>query len=330
MDLIIYHNNCPDGWAAAYICKMKYPGAKLTPLNHGLDGISVDTLLISCIGKDVIMVDYSLRTRRDNDELNRVAKSFHIYDHHKSAQEVLAGADYATFDMKRSGAGLAWDYLFGKDVCEPLPGEAAFYPKRPWWVNYTEDQDLWNWVLPDSQEINAYLMTRPRTVESWDEVAEMEQMDAHLGGIGVRAYIEYYTRSVVEERQDGILVFEGRNYQVSVLNIPYAGVSEAGNALVNLGYEIGLAWFERSDGQIQFSLRSKKGGDVDVSAIAKSFGGGGHQSAAGFQISVEDGRALVDKILGRDVISRERMQEEVKRLLNDPEFVRRNSGGCIE
>ena len=36
MDLI-YHNNCPDGWCAAFICKMKWPAAELMPLNHGLN-----------------------------------------------------------------------------------------------------------------------------------------------------------------------------------------------------------------------------------------------------------------------------------------------------
>lgn len=119
-------------------------------------------------------------------------------------------------------------------------------------------------------------------------------------GVGSLAYIDYYTRSVIAERQDGVLEFEDRNYQVSVLNIPYAGVSEAGSALVSLGYEIGMAWFERGDGITQFSLRSLKGGDVDVSAIAKSYGGGGHASASGFQLNLSEGRQLVDKILGRN------------------------------
>jgi oligoribonuclease NrnB/cAMP/cGMP phosphodiesterase (DHH superfamily) len=304
MDLIIFHASCPDGWAAAYICHMKYPEAELMSLNHGLLPATLDELVNYVADKDVIMVDYSLRTRFDNDQLNIAAKSFRILDHHKTAQAVLEGAPYATFDMKRSGAGLAWDYLFGKNMMlhwyddEIKP---AFIKPRPWWVSYTEDQDLWNWALPDSQLVNAFLMVQPRTVEIWDDLTKRHDVtSATEAGIGVRSYIEYYTRSVVAERQDGILLFEGRNYKVSVLNIPYAGVSEAGNALVNLGYEIGLAWFERGDGITQFSLRSLKGGDVDVSAIAKSYGGGGHASAAGFQLSLSEGRRLVDTILGRN------------------------------
>jgi len=37
------------------------------------------------------------------------------------------------------------------------------------------------------------------------------------------------------------------------------------------------------DGQVKVSLRGK--GDVDVSAIAAKFGGGGHRNAAGFTMA---------------------------------------------
>jgi oligoribonuclease NrnB/cAMP/cGMP phosphodiesterase (DHH superfamily) len=291
---------------------MKWPEAELLPLNHGLDDMQHKLLMQRCKDKDVIMVDYSLRTRELNDRLNAVAKSFRILDHHKSAQEVLAGAPYATFDMKRSGAGLAWDYLFGKDAPELKVGfqgpelDALMDSHRPWWVNYTEDQDLWNWALPDSQEINAYLMTRPRTIEEWNQIVKMDRLDAQRLGIGIRTYIEYYTRSVIEEAQEGVLVFEGINHRTAVLNIPYAG--EAGNALCKNDYSVSLLWFERGDGQIQFSLRSD--GSVDVSKIAQSFGGGGHHNASGFELSLYEGRILVDRILGRSVL--------------------RSPGGCIK
>lgn len=299
MDLIIYHNNCPDGWCAAFIAKMKYPEAELVPLNHGLDSLQLTSVLNQCIGKDVLMVDYSLRTRELNDSLNSMAKSFRILDHHKTAQAALEGASYAIFDMKRSGAGLAWDYLFGKDKGLHWYGEqiaeASFYQKRPWWVNYTEAQDLWNWTLPNSQTVSAFLMVQPRTIEIWDNLIKLSVDEAANYGVGVREYIEYYTRSVIEQVQEG--TFEG--YKTGVLNIPYVGVSEACGALVDKkGYEIGLAWFERGDGVTQFSLRGN--GSVDVSAIAKLFGGGGHNNAAGFELSLLEGRCLVDAVLQRN------------------------------
>lgn len=45
---------------------------------------------------------------------------------------------------------------------------------------------------------------------------------------------------------------------------------------------VALGWWQRFDGKFQFSLRSR--GDIDVSEIAKKFGGGGHKNAAGFQL----------------------------------------------
>jgi oligoribonuclease NrnB/cAMP/cGMP phosphodiesterase (DHH superfamily) len=296
MDLIITHAGCPDGWCAAYICKMRYPEAEILSLNHGLSDETLEKLINDkCRLKDVIMVDYSLRTREWNDCLNFFAKSFRILDHHKTAQAVLEGAPYATFDMKRSGAGLAWDYLFGVNRNDWEPDEWQGGLARPFWVDYTEDQDLWNWKLPNSQEINAWLMVQPRTVETWDVIAAgMTADDAVRFGKGVREYIEYYTRSVIAEAQEG--VFEG--HRTAILNIPYVGVSEAGNALCKAGYKVALLWFERGDGVTQFSLRGD--GSVDVSAIAKKYGGGGHNNAAGFQVDLVEGRCLVDRALGRN------------------------------
>jgi uncharacterized protein len=322
MDLIISHNNCLDGWVAAYIAKKKYPEAEILLLNYGIDP---EPVIAQAAGKDVIMLDYSLRTRELNDRLNRGAKSLRILDHHRTAEVVLAGAGYATFDMSRSGAGLAWDYLFGKD------SESSKYSKKewgdnlalmyfglgPWFVRFVEDQDLWNWALPRSQDIHAFLMTRPRTVEAWDEITHMASEAAASKGEGVRQYIEYYTRTVVAEAQVGTLSFGPHKYKTAVLNIPYAGVSEAGNALVaDAKYDVALLWFERGDGMTQFSLRSNRNGsNVDVGAIAKYFGGGGHHNSAGFQIALPTARVIVDTVLGRSPVP------------YTPEIVR-SPGGC--
>ncbi len=51
------------------------------------------------------------------------------------------------------------------------------------------------------------------------------------------------------------------------------------------GRPFGAAYFTRSDGKTQWSLRSRDGG-VDVSEVAKKRGGGGHRNAAGFETAV--------------------------------------------
>jgi oligoribonuclease NrnB/cAMP/cGMP phosphodiesterase (DHH superfamily) len=297
MDIIYSHGHCPDGFVAAMIAKRRYPEAEVIFLDHGADHTEN---LKKAEGKDVLMLDFSLRTREANDELAASTRSFQILDHHKSAREVLEGASYAIFDMKRSGAGLAWDYLFGKESCPFEVGNP-----RPWYVDYVEDRDLWNWKLENSREVCAYLGTLEFEFEKWEFLDKIDPYTAFLRGTGAKAHIDHYIREAVKQTQRGML---DKNL-VGVLNVPYLNCSEVGNAIaVELAEHAkkydwpgsySLTWFERGDGMIQFSLRSI--GDFDVSEVAKKYGGGGHRNAAGFQVSLAEGRRLVDVILGREV-----------------------------
>lgn len=320
MDLIIHHAHCPDGWAAAYIASHKFPEAELMALDHGIDP---EPVIKACEGKDVLMVDYSLRTRELNDRLNSVAKSFLILDHHKTAQAVLEGADYAIFDMNRSGAGLTWDYLFGYEQFKEsnwskydkglLPNIMVPMP-RPWWVDYVETQDLWKWErFVDSREVCAYITTLNFTKEDWGKLEKMKVSEVGLLGIGCLRQINHYVHEAVQQAQTGELL----GYKTAVLNVPYLMCSQVGNELAKT-HEVSLTWFERKDSIIQFSLRSI--GDIDVSAIAKQFNGGGHKNAAGFQLPLLTGRHLVDDILGRP-------HDGFFEKFND---IRRSPGGCAK
>jgi oligoribonuclease NrnB/cAMP/cGMP phosphodiesterase (DHH superfamily) len=293
--IIVYHNNCPDGFTAAYVAKLRYPFAQLVGLDHGLSEEYITSLISGCAETDVLMVDFSFRTREQNDMLAKSALSLRILDHHKTAQKVLEGAPYAVFDMERSGAGLAWDYLFGKDS----PYSEMQHAERPWYVDYVEDRDLWRFKLPMSREVNAYIMTFPYDIAGWDKMAKSGFMYAATAGEAVILQIEKYVREAVKQAQPGKLGHAGRLYTVGIVNIPYLNTSEVVDALAHR-YDIGLGWFERADGVIQFSARSLKTNDVDVSAIAQAFGGGGHRTAAGWQVPVDKGREIIDTILGRN------------------------------
>ena len=321
MDIIFSHNHCPDGFVAALIAKRRYPEAEVIFLDHGADHTEN---LKKAEGRDVLMLDFSLRTREENDTLAASTRSFQILDHHKSAREVLEGAPYAVFDMKRSGAGLAWDYLYGADrdgyraytlpyKPEFVHEQSVYQVERPWYVSYVEDRDLWNWKLENSREVCAYLGTLPLEFEAWEFLDKIDPYTAYLRGTGALAHINHYVREAVKQAQIGTLVlpysdeggtkaqiafrkFIGEGYKVAVLNVPYLNCSEVGNELAKTA-DFGMTWFERGDGITQFSLRSI--GDFDVSEIAKKYGGGGHRNAAGFQMEYGRARLLIDVILGR-------------------------------
>jgi oligoribonuclease NrnB/cAMP/cGMP phosphodiesterase (DHH superfamily) len=297
VDLIIYHNNCTDGFCAAYIAHQKWPEAELLAQDYG-----VEPPYDKVKDKDVIVVDFSWDKRESNEKLAKLAHSFHIYDHHKQAQEMLAGQPYATFDVKRSGAGLVWDELFGKE--EMFKGIIVPGLQRPWFVDYAEDYDLWRFQLPGSRDVNAYLATVPKDIYSWDKmVAPMLTEQAAEYGAGSRRQIESYVRQGKREAKPGTLFFvdeEGfvHEYWAMVINALGINSSELGGELADFqGIDVAIVWFERGDGKIQFMLRAHHG--ADAGKLAKAKGGGGHKQSAGFELSIEEGRELIDAILGR-------------------------------
>jgi len=302
-----YHGGCPDGWAAAYIVKKKYPDAQLIPLSYG--AVDIERMIEESKNQSVIMVDFSLKTQEQHNRLAASANNLFVLDHHKTAKEVLNGVHNAVFDMNRSGAGLAWDYLFGKDSGWPFEDPDS---KRPWWVDYTEDQDLWRFNLPNSREINGWLNIQERTVENWDlllNVRKITPQFAQLQGEAIQQFTEYMVKAALKDLQEGVWLFDGRNHKVGIVNNGHIGTSEVGEAVYSAGYDIALMWREDGRGLIRFGLRSTT---VDVGKLASSFpGGGGHKNSSGFEMSIGAGRALLDELLGRMIDSDEFIPEKL-------------------
>jgi uncharacterized protein len=270
---VIYHANCPDGFAAAWVAALhfaEFGPAEVTyiPATYG------DPLPDMPADSDVFILDFSY----PRDVLTQLAERCRIcvLDHHATAQAALADLPFATFDMKKSGAVLAWEH---------------FYPTRdvPELLLYIQDRDLWQWRMPNSRAVNAALWRgTPRDFSTWN--------DLH--------YLWHKGVTTAEERlvqageaiafSDGLMVqnlcraptwLRILCYNVPAVNSPVLQ-SEIGHELL-LQYPnapFAAAWWILDDGKPTFSLRSRPNG-VDVSVIAKEFGGGGHKAAAGFRPS---------------------------------------------
>lgn len=254
--IIIYHDHCADGFCAAWVAWQKYGDeAEYIPAIYGKPPPDV-------VGKDVLIVDFSY-PRKTLLELNEKARSLMVLDHHKTAAEDLAGLPFATFDMNRSGAGLAWDELNGAK-------------SRPWIVNYVEDRDLWRWKLYCSESVNAWIATVDNDFLEWNKLFRIGLDHAMDSGAAVSRYIR---KQVMEAANNARMVtFYG--YKVPIVNITSLISESVGDLAERFQFAIG--WFQRSDGHYQFSLRSRGDGGVDVAELAKRLGGGGHKNAAGF------------------------------------------------
>lgn len=285
--LVIYHGNCWDGFCAAWVArKVLGPDCDFIPFQYGVDPPD-------CTGRDVYVLDFSFprnRMRGILSQANRVV----VIDHHKTAQAELAGLtdefllrpDLITnqpgsqlpiihFDMEKSGGRLAWEFF-----CTDPKLSLANCPV-PWLVDYTEDRDLWRWKLDWSREINAWLRSWPLDFAQWDSFA--------LVGPGCRAWdmwvdagsaILRREKQIVDDHVAHANEIELDGHKILAVNATVLFSDIAGELAKDRPF--GAAYFIRADGKRVWSLRSTDAG-VDVSAVAKAHGGGGHRNAAGFQ-----------------------------------------------
>lgn len=259
--LIIYHAGCIDGFTAAWCAWQHFrDDAEYAPGVYGNPPPDVT-------GRDVLIVDFSY-PRDVLLDMTSKAKSIRVFDHHKSAQEALAGLGFCVFDMERSGAGITWDELFEGN--------------RPPLVDYVEDRDLWRFRLPHSKEINAYIGSIDHTFANWNDLScDLRDGDgrAILAGKALLRAVDRYVGAMVEHAREVTIA----DHRVLCVNAPYINTSElVGHLAERNAGPFAVGWFQRADGLYQYSLRSR--GDFDVSEIAKRFGGGGHKNAAGFAV----------------------------------------------
>ena len=280
--LCIYHGNCADGFGAAW--------AVWHALGDGVDfhAGTYQNPPPDVTGRSVIMVDFSYK-REVLEAMADTARAILILDHHKSAAEDLEpytrlpwdssgiaeewdrakaeGKGYivAQFDMNRSGSGMAWDFF---NSSKP----------RPHLISHIEDRDLWRFKLDGTREIQAAVFSYPYEFEVWDNLMAMDPQQLRSDGAAIERKHFKDIREFIEAAGHRM---EIAGHDVPALNAPYFWSSDAGHIMAQ-GEPFAACYWDTADGRV-FSLRSADDG-LDVSEIAKQFGGGGHKHAAGYMV----------------------------------------------
>jgi uncharacterized protein len=261
--LCIYHGNCADGFAGAWVVRRAIGEA--IDFHAGV----YQTAPPDVAGRDVVLVDFSYK-RPVMEKIIAEARSVLVLDHHKTAEEDLRGLPGAevVFDMERSGSKIAWDYYF--------PNEAP-----PQVLLHIEDRDLWRFALPKTREIQANIFSYPYDFSVWERLMAADPAVLAVEGEAIeRKHFKDIDEllGVVQRR----MLIGGHN--VPVANLPYTLVSDAAHKMAQ-GEPFAGCYWDTPKGRI-FGLRSTDAG-IDVSEIAKQYGGGGHRNAAGFTVSFE-------------------------------------------
>ena len=259
--LVLFHAGCSDGFCAAWLLHKIYPDAEFVPVNYGSPPPEVRN-------KEVIITDFSYK-RDILIGMKKNAISLIVLDHHKTAQAELAGLDFCEFDMNKSGGRMTLDYL--------NKNRFIFTKGAEFLVDYTEDRDLWRWQLPNSKAISAAISSFPFDFAVWDQMCLTPIVELIVAGSAILRFQQKLIDTAVNFATETIIA----GHKVLCVNTTCM-VSEICEKLAE-GRDFGASWFRRADGKFVYSLRSRKGG-IDVSEVAKSFGGGGHAAAAGFEV----------------------------------------------
>ena len=257
----LYHANCSDGLAAAWVVKSIKKNAECIPVHYGEPLPEIED------GSEVYIVDFSYK-KEILEKLNERVHYLLVLDHHKTAEEELEELEYCWFDMTSCGARLAWNYFH--------PGE-----KLPEFIKYIEDRDLWKWELAHSEIINEALRSYNLTFEFFDEInSSFPEARLKIEGEALLRAKNKIVQQICNNAYP-IMLFEHNGLTVN------SGVymSEIGQELAKRSGTFGECFFIQKDGTEIHSLRSI--GDFDVSNLAKKLGGGGHKNAAGYTIKKE-------------------------------------------
>ena len=286
IDIIIHHNADPDGNFSGAIALKANPEARTIGYNYEPDFAPI---IEACAGKRVVMVDVSPSRWYDMHRLCETAESVVWIDHHPTAfrqmQEAGTVAKYANFtpvfEMEKWGAAKkTFEYFFPGT---PLPREVQMVAGYDVFRDY--GTATWKeYYFPFRFAVN-HLDTPQKVLDVFylDGQADSKYLPYLERGRAIAQYLDVDNANLVSNPS---LVTErtfhagGKMYRVLTVNKGLFGDMFKSRDLTDFDFVVGFycqtdAW--------KVSLRGA-GKDIDLGAIARVFGGGGHKDAAGFSV----------------------------------------------
>lgn len=312
--LIIHHND-QDGRMGGYIMFKYFEdlGYHAEALEADYD-MEFDFSNMVEQGDKVCIVDYSLKPN-DMEMLQKFVDASDIVwiDHHKSAIESYT--DYANLDgiryIGKSGCELAYIYTHGFRIkrdskcvnIKMVNGEMEFIDidniEIPRGIKLIGDWDVWRGTKDSKQfafALRAYWPLNKVNVapgrDFWQRLIDDQGgcIDELINeGYTILRYVSAQNMTDCEKLAFPVKLRKFESFECIAMN------TTAGNSLVFDSvfnkYEVGIVFRYNENGikkQMTVSLyRLGKNPDkrIDLSFVAKTFGGGGHPNAAGFSTS---------------------------------------------
>ena len=301
--------NCLDGLTCAVVAARHFAGREFQPTfasNRHID----ETLRRYCPAnpdrEELWITDISWRDDETTQHLNNLVArglELHWVDHHKSALEAReAGKLQARFtdyvlDMKYAASRLLFEELCARDAAAGAPNPDLLALRNL--VITADDNDRWILAVKGSREL-ALAVRAMDQQEAYRALLEMNSDLAYgpeLRRAHDRVQAELASTFRLAESTCTLKQVDGRDVRVVAAECDgYPG-------------EIADRWRDRERSAV-FALYDRRGGGisfrrtpdctVDLSRLASSFGGGGHEAAAGCEVPVsgpDRAASLADKVV---------------------------------
>ena len=265
--VVFYHKECQDGFCGAWAAWKKLgDNADYVPLDNRM----MESDKLDLTDKTVYFIDALPRSKDMIEKIVSQNKSVIGIDHHITNEPWMPLFTEHRFDLNKSGGVLAWEYFFPE---KPVPMALLFI----------QDIDIWKWSLSETKDLAAYFELAEFNFDYWEKmVANMEDENERKIIISKSELLTRYVDMRVKEIANEAYLVEFEGMKIMAVNSNALG-SKVGNMLATNYPPIAIIWAETKD-YIYASLRSD--GSVDVSEIAKKYGGGGHKAAAGLRLKI--------------------------------------------
>ncbi len=293
-----YHSADLDGHCSGAIIKHKHPEAIMYPINYGdefpWDEIEPDDIVYMvdfCLQPEDQMYNLADKLWRDHDP------HFIWIDHHKSAIDACVsngttGIAYGKRDISKAACELTWEYLF-PDKPMPLAVELLGlydswryhgHPKESMVLPFQmrmrmEDLDPKGWLENGWYWKLFFVSDENATIQS---IIEEGKLLLRYDEEQKRRYIATYGFETELFAAHPGPIWPAGKYKAITVNLGHTNSKVFDSVWDESKYDLMITFCRRKDKLWNVSLYSTKG-DIDCGAIAKSFGGGGHKGAAGFQ-----------------------------------------------
>lgn len=258
----LFHSDL-DGYVAASQFYGKFgKDAQYYPVNYGEAFPLKDVELTK--DDTVYVVDFSYDAEF-SDYLADITNLI-VLDHHKTAYEKLKGKPYFTYSSECAGCLMAFNYVSG-GLNKPIPDAVVAANAYDLWLDSKDEAEA---AYLDLNKANFPFLLSYSRKDHLDKIKTLGKYRDYI--------ISELTKDTrIKIKEDSV----GRKY--AILNIVYPFTSTGLNLMFAKYPEICYAIGYNFDAAgISVSFRGN--GAIDVSEIAKLYGGGGHFAAAACRI----------------------------------------------